>query len=601
MSNNIRNFSIIAHIDHGKSTLADRLLEATGAVSPEDMQAQFLDSMDLERERGITIKAQTVRLRYTAQDGETYTLNLIDTPGHVDFGYEVSRSLSACEGVLLVVDAAQGVEAQTVANLYLALEHNLEIIPVINKIDLPTADPEGVRAQLEDSLGLDCSRGVILASAKQGLGTQDILEAVVARVPPPGGDPDAPLKALIFDSWYDPYQGTVVLVRLFAGRLAKGMRIRLMSSGSTYGITRVGVFEPQATEVDSLGPGDVGFLMAGIRDVAETRVGDTITEEARPTDAPLPGFKPLKPMVFAGLYPSDASSYGPLADATSKLKLNDPAFTFEPESSQALGFGFRCGFLGMLHLDIVRERLEREFGLDLIATAPSVAYQVHTRKGERLTIDSPAKLPSPLEIDHIEEPYVKADLHLPANALGTVLALCEERRGIKRALRYLTPERVMLEYELPLSEIIWDFYDKLKSLTRGYGSLDYEFLAFRPSRLLRLDVLVNGAPVDALSVIVHEEKAYQKGRGLVSRLKEAIPRQLFEIIIQAAIGSRVLARERLPALGKNVTAKCYGGDITRKRKLREKQKEGKKRLKQVGQVVLPQRAFLAVLGEGEPH
>lgn len=599
MNRNVRNFSIIAHIDHGKSTLADRLLEATGAVSPQEMQAQFLDSMDLERERGITIKAQTVRLSYRAQDGQTYTLNLIDTPGHVDFSYEVSRSLAACEGVLLVVDAAQGVEAQTVANLYLALENGLEVIPVINKIDLPAADPEGVRAQLEDALGLDCSRGVILASAKQGTGTQDILEAVVREIPPPTGDASAPLKALIFDSWYDPYQGTVVLLRVFEGRLTRGMRIRLMSSGRTYEVSRVGVFEPRPRDVEALAADEVGFIMAGIRNVSETRVGDTVTGEANPTLNPLPGFKPLKPMVFAGLYPSDASSYAPLKDAVEKLKLNDAAFSFEPETSQALGFGFRCGFLGMLHLDIVRERLEREFGLDLIATAPSVAYRVHTRKGERLYIDSPAKLPPAVEIDHIEEPLVKADLHLPASALGAVLALCEERRGLQRSLRYLTPERVILEYELPLAEIIWDFYDKLKSLTRGYGSLDYDFLAWRPSRLVRLDVLVNGEAVDALSVIVHEEKAYQKGRSLVARLKEAIPRQLFEVIIQAAIGSRVLARERLAALGKNVTAKCYGGDITRKRKLREKQKEGKKRLKQVGQVVLPQRAFLAVLGEGE--
>ena len=595
----IRNFCIIAHIDHGKSTLADRLLEATGAVPPEQMKAQFLDSMELERERGITIKAQTVRLRYHSQDGRTYTLNLIDTPGHVDFSYEVSRSLAACEGALLVVDAAQGVEAQTVANLYLALAGDLEIIPVINKIDLPAADPEQVRRQLEDSLGLDCSQGVIMASAKQGLGTTDILEAVVRRLPPPQGDPDAPLKALIFDSWFDPYQGTVVLVRLFEGRLSPGMRIRLMSSGRTYEVSRVGVFEPRPVAVDSLAAGEVGYLMAGIRDLSETRVGDTITEEARPCAAALPGFKPLKPMVFAGLYPSDASTYGPLKDAIEKLKLNDPAFTFEPESSQALGFGFRCGFLGMLHLDIVRERLEREFGLDLIATAPSVAYRVVLRQGAPLFIDSPSKLPAPQEIDHIEEPLVRADLHLPAAALGTVLALCEERRGVKRSLRYLSPERVLLEYELPLAEIIWDFYDRLKSLTRGYGSLDYEMLSWRPSKLVRLDVLVNGQQVDALSVIVHEAKAYSRGRGLVARLKEAIPRQLFEVIIQAAIGSRVLARERLPALGKNVTAKCYGGDITRKRKLLEKQREGKKRMKQVGSVQVPQEAFLSVLRVGE--
>ncbi len=595
---NIRNFSIIAHIDHGKSTLADRLLEATGAVPPEEMTAQFLDSMELERERGITIKSQTVRLRYTARDGRPYTLNLIDTPGHVDFSYEVSRSLAACEGVLLVVDAAQGVEAQTVANLYLALEAGLEIIPVLNKIDLPSADPERVRAELEGSLGLDCSR-LVAASAKQGIGTEDILEAVVRHIPPPRGEAGAPLKALIFDSWFDPYRGTVVLVRLMEGCLRPGMRIRLMSSGRTYEVARLGVFEPRAVEVEGLCAGEVGWLTAGIKDIGETRVGDTITCEARPAECALPGFKPLKPMVFAGLYPSDASSYGPLKDAVDKLALNDPAFTFEPESSQALGFGFRCGFLGMLHLDIVRERLEREFGLDLIATAPSVAYQVHTRRGVRLTIDSPAKLPSPVDIERLEEPYVRADIHLPAAFLGSVLALCEERRGVQAATRYLSPERVLLTYELPLAEIIWDFHDRLKSLTRGYGSMDYEFLALRPSKLVRLDVLVNGQAVDALSVIIHEQKAYARGRGLVARLKEAIPRQLFEVIIQAAIGGRVLARERLSALGKNVTAKCYGGDITRKRKLREKQREGKKRLKQVGQVILPQKAFLAVLGEGE--
>ncbi|MFH0810681.1 MAG: translation elongation factor 4 [Pseudomonadota bacterium] len=594
----IRNFSIIAHIDHGKSTLADRLLEFTGAVAPEDMTNQYLDSMDLERERGITIKAQTVRLRYQAKDGRVYVLNLIDTPGHVDFSYEVSRSLAACEGVLLVVDAAQGIEAQTVANLYLALENDLEIIPVINKIDLPAADPERVRSELANSLGLDCSH-LVLASAKKGLGTQEVLEAVVRHVPPPAGSARKPLKALIFDSWFDPYRGAVALARIMDGELRRGMRIRFMSSGDIFDVVKIGVFQPGPLEVDSLRAGEVGWLSAGIKEVSQTRVGDTITEEARPTASPLPGFKPLKPMVFAGLYPSDTSTYGPLKDAIAKLKLNDPAFTFEPESSQALGFGFRCGFLGMLHLDIVRERLEREFGLDLIATAPSVAYRVQTRQGGSLLVDSPSKLPSPVEIDHIEEPYVRAAIHVPATAQGAVFALCEERRGIKTGCLYLSPERVLLNYELPLGEIIWDFYDILKSLTHGYGSMDYEFLEWRPSKMVRLDVLVNGQQVDALSIIVHHAKAYTRGRGLVARLKDAIPRQLFEVIVQAAIGGRVLARERLPALGKNVTAKCYGGDITRKRKLREKQKEGKKRLKQVGQVILPQKAFLAVLGERE--
>ncbi len=590
----IRNFSIIAHIDHGKSTLADRLLEYTGTVSERERTAQFLDSMELERERGITIKASAVRLRYTARDGHEYLLNLIDTPGHVDFTYEVSRSLAACEGALLVVDAVQGVEAQTVANAYLALSNDLEIVPVLNKIDLPGADPDRVKSEIEEIIGLDAAHAV-LTSAKQGIGTADVLEAIVQRVPAPRGDPDAPLRALMFDSWFDVYHGVVMVVRIFDGRVAKGSRILLMAGAKSYEVLRVGVFSPRLQETDALGPGDVGFVMAGIKEVHETLIGDTITEAARPTAHPLPGFKAVKPMVFSGLYPADTAQYGPLRDAVEKLRLNDSSFTYEPENSVALGFGFRCGFLGLLHMEIIRERLEREFGLSLITTAPTVAYRVTTLDGQTLTVDSPAKLPAVQEIATLEEPIILATIHLPEGFLGGVLKLCEEKRGRQRELKYLGRGRVMLTYELALNEIVLDFYDRLKSVSRGYASLDYEFLEMRQSDLVKLDIRINGDPVDALSLIVHRERAYQRGRELAEKMKELIPRQMFEVIIQASIGSKVIARETVKALRKNVTAKCYGGDITRKRKLLERQKEGKKRMKQVGRVEIPQEAFLAVL------
>ncbi|HLY37368.1 MAG TPA: translation elongation factor 4 [Candidatus Binatia bacterium] len=593
----IRNFSIIAHIDHGKSTLADRILERTGAVSAREMEAQFLDDMELERERGITIKARSVRLGYRARDGQDYVLNLIDTPGHVDFTYEVSRSLAACEGAVLVVDASQGVQAQTLANVYLALDHDLAIVPVLNKIDLPSAEPEKVRQQIEEIIGLDASHA-ILASAKEGRGTEDVLEAIVKDVPPPKGDPDAPTTALIFDSWFDPYHGAVVLVRVFDGRLAKGQRIRMMATGKEFLVTRVGVLAPRAVEVAELGPGEVGILMAAIKEVGDTKIGDTITDAERPAVAPLPGFRPVKPMVFSGLYPAESAQYDALRDAVEKLRLNDSSFTYEPETSLALGFGFRCGFLGLLHMEIVQERLEREFALALITTAPTVAYRVVKRDGEAMVIDSPAKLPPPLQVDHIEEPYIRASVHLPVEFLGNVLALCEERRGRQTEMRYHGESRVQLTYELPLSEIVVDFYDKLKSVTRGYASMDYEYLDFRASELVKLDILINGDPIDALSVIVHRDHAYLRGRELTQRLRELIPRQMFEVVIQAAIGAKVIARETVKALRKNVTAKCYGGDITRKRKLLERQKEGKKRMKQVGRVEIPQEAFLAVLKGG---
>jgi GTP-binding protein LepA len=593
----IRNFSIIAHIDHGKSTLADRLLERTGTVSAREMSAQFLDDMELERERGITIKARSVRLGYRARDGRDYVLNLIDTPGHVDFTYEVSRSLAACEGAILVVDAAQGVQAQTVANVYLALDGDLAIVPVLNKIDLPSADPEGARKQIEDIIGLDAS-GAILASAKEGRGIDDILEAIVRDVPPPKGRADAPTTALIFDSWFDPYHGAVVLVRVMDGTLRKGQRIRFMFTGKEFLVTRVGVLAPTAVEVTELGPGEVGILMAAIKEVLDTKIGDTITDADNPALEPLPGFRPVKPMVFSGLYPAESAQYEALRDAVDKLRLNDSSFTYEPESSLALGFGFRCGFLGLLHMEIVQERLEREFGLSLITTAPTVAYRVVQTDGVALVIDSPAKLPPPGKIDHIEEPYIRATIHLPTEFVGNVLALCTERRGKQVELRYLGETRVMLTYELPLSEIVLDFYDKLKSMTRGYASLDYEYLDFRPSELVKLDILINGDVVDALSVIVHREGAYYRGRDLTQKLRELIPRQMFEVVIQAAIGAKVIARETVKAMRKNVTAKCYVGDITRKRKLLERQKEGKKRMKQVGQVEIPQEAFLAVLKVG---
>ena len=597
-SDRIRNFAIIAHIDHGKSTLADRLLERTGAVSSREMAAQFLDDMDLERERGITIKARAVRLDYRARDGRDYVLNLIDTPGHVDFTYEVSRSLAACEGALLVVDAAQGVEAQTVANVYLALDHDLAVVPVLNKIDLPSADPDRVRAEIEDTIGLDASEAV-LASAKEGTGTDEVLEAIVRHVPPPRGRRDAPTRALIFDSWFDPYNGAVVLVRVIDGSLAPGQQIRLMGADKVFEIVRVGVFTPHAKDVTALGVGEVGFVMAGIKSVHDARIGDTVTDARRPAPEALPGFRPAKPMVFCGLYPADAGEYDALRDAVEKLRLNDSSFTYEPETSMALGFGFRCGFLGLLHMEIIQERLEREFGLTLVTTAPTVAYQVALRNGGKVLIDSPAKLPSALEIDHIEEPFILATIHVPSEHLGSVLALCEERRGQQKDLRFSGQTRALLHYELPLSEIVLDFYDRLKSVSKGYASMDYEHLEFRPAALVKLDIRINGEVVDALSVIVHRDRAYQRGRELTGRLRELIPRQMFEVVIQAAIGSKVIAREAIRALRKNVTAKCYGGDITRKRKLLERQKEGKRRMKQVGRVEIPQEAFLAVLRTGD--
>jgi len=590
----IRNFSIIAHIDHGKSTLADRLLEFTGAVSEREKTDQILDSMELERERGITIKASPVCLHYRARDGAEYTLNLIDTPGHVDFTYEVSRSLAACEGALLVVDAAQGVEAQTVANVHMALDHNLEILPVINKIDLPSAEPQRVKKDIEDVIGLDASNA-ILASAKEGIGTEEILEGIIRHFPPPKGSPAGPLRALIIDSWFDPYHGAVVMTRVFDGEVRKGTRIRMMSSGRAFEVTRLGVITPAAVEVAELKAGQVGFLMAGIKEVAETRIGETITTEERPASRPLPGFKPMKPMVFSGLYPADSGQYQGLRDALEKLRLNDSSFTYEPETSQALGFGFRCGFLGLLHMDIVRERLEREFGLTLITTAATVVYRITTMRRETLMIDNPVKLPAESEIEQIEEPLIQATIHLPQEYLGGTLALCEEKRGTQKEIRYLGPKRMMLVYELPLNEIVVDFYDRLKSLSRGYASMDYEAVGYRPADLVKLDVRINGEIVDAMSMIVHRERAYYRGRDLVQKMRALIPRQLFEVVIQAAIGSRVIAREAVKPLRKNVTAKCYGGDITRKRKLLERQKEGKKRMKQVGRVEIPQEAFLAAL------
>jgi GTP-binding protein LepA len=590
----IRNFSIIAHIDHGKSTLADRLLEETGTLSAREKTDQFLDKMELERERGITIKAQAVRLQYRADDGQDYILNLIDTPGHVDFTYEVSRSLCACEGALLVVDATQGVEAQTLANVYLAIDQNLEVFPVLNKIDLPSAEPERVKAEIEEIIGLDTSDAVV-ASAKAGIGIHDILESIVRKVPPPIGDADAPLKALLFDSWYDSYQGVIVLVRIIDGCMKKGDKLQLMANRKTYDVLKVGVFAPHPVEVNQLGVGEVGFLIAGIKVVADAKVGDTITHLHRPTAAPLGGFKEVKPMVFSGLYPIDTAEYDGLRDALEKLRLNDSSFSFEPENSMALGFGFRCGFLGLLHMEIIQERLEREFGVELITTAPTVVYKVITTKGELLTVESANKLPDVQLIERIDEPFILASIHVPNEFVGAVLALCEEKRGVQREIKYLTATRVMIIYELPLNEIVMDFFDRLKSITRGYASLDYEHLDYRQSELVRLNVLINGEAVDALSLIVHRDKSQYRGRELVSKMKEFIPRQQYEVAIQAAIGNKVIARETVKALRKDVTAKCYGGDITRKRKLLEKQKEGKKRMKQVGSVELPQEAFLAIL------
>lgn len=595
-TSHIRNFCIVAHIDHGKSTLAEKLLSDTGSVTTRERESgtQFLDTMDLEQERGITIKARTVRLRYRADNGEDYYLNLIDTPGHVDFSYEVSRSLSACEGAILVVDATQGVEAQTLANTYLALDHHLELLPVINKIDLPSAEPERVRQEIEDIIGLDGSTA-ILASAKEGRGIHEVLEGIVSTVPPPGGDAKASLKALLFDSWFDSYQGAVILVRVFEGTLHQGMTIQLMSSDKLYDVQRLGVFAPRPMIVDALGPGEVGFVMAGIKDVTEARIGDTITDPTDPTTAAFAGFKEVKPMVFAGLYPVDSGDYDDLRDAVEKLRLNDASFTYEKESSLALGFGFRCGFLGLLHMEIVQERLEREFGLDLITTTPTVAYRVVTITGESLLVDNPALLPPEQEIDHIEEPFILATIHVPTEYLGNVLQLCQERRGVQRELKYPGINRALVLYELPLNEIVIDFHDRLKSVSRGYASFDYDYLDLRPAKLLKLDIRINGELVDALSLIVHQDQSYTRGRELTQKMRELIPRQMYDVAIQASVGGRIIARETVKALRKNVTAKCYGGDITRKRKLLEKQKEGKRRMKQVGRVEIPQEAFLALL------
>jgi GTP-binding protein LepA len=594
----IRNFSIIAHIDHGKSTLADRFLELTGALQAREMEAQVLDSMDLERERGITIKAHPVRLTYRADDGQTYVLNLIDTPGHVDFGYEVTRSLAACEGALLLVDASQGVEAQTLANAYLAVDGGLEVIPVINKIDLPSAQPEEARRQIEEIIGLDGTHA-ILASGKDGRGVKDILEAVVARLPVPGGDPEAPLKALIFDSWYDAYRGVVIVMRVIDGRIRPGMKVRLMNAAQDYEVEQLGAFTPRPVPMDELGPGEVGFVACGIKRVADAQIGDTITETARPTLEPFPGFKALKPMVFAGLYPVEGHRYSELREALEKLRLNDSSFFFEPETSAALGFGFRCGFLGLLHMEIVQERLEREFDMDLVTTAPGVLYRVTTTDGQVIEIDSPAKLPEAGSIATIEEPVITAMIMTPPEHVGAILQLCQDKRGVQKSLEYKGSDRVLITYELPFNEVVLDFYDKLKTMSRGYASLDYHVTGFWQSPLVKLDILVNAEPVDALSIIVHRDRAYERGRALVSKMRELIPRQMFEVAIQAAIGSRIIARESVKAMRKNVLAKCYGGDITRKRKLLEKQKEGKKRMKRVGQVDIPQEAFLAVLKVGE--
>jgi GTP-binding protein LepA len=593
----VRNFSIIAHIDHGKSTLADRFLELTGALQAREMEAQVLDAMDLERERGITIKAHPVRLNYTAADGQQYVLNLIDTPGHVDFGYEVTRSLAACEGALLLVDASQGVEAQTLANAYLAVDNGLEIIPVINKIDLPSAQPDECKRQIEDIIGLDASTA-ILASAKDGTGVRDILEAIVERFHPPTGDASAPLKALIFDSWYDAYRGVVIVVRVIDGVLRPKTKVRLMATKQDYEVLELGVFSPKATPVDELGVGEVGFVVANIKVVADAKIGDTVTETNRPTTEPFPGFKELKPMVFAGLYPVESHQYAELREALEKLRLNDASFFYEPETSAALGFGFRCGFLGLLHMEIVQERLEREYDMDLVTTAPGVLYRVTTTDGEVQEVDSPAKLPDPGRIAKLEEPVITAMILTPSEFVGPILQLCQDKRGVQKKLEYLKADRVLITYELPFNEVVMDFYDKLKTMSRGYGSLDYHVTGYWESPLVKMDILVNGDPVDALSSIVHKDAAYERGRALVSKMRELIPRQMFEIAIQASIGSRIIARESVKAMRKNVLAKCYGGDITRKRKLLEKQKEGKKRMKRVGQVEIPQEAFLAVLKVG---
>jgi len=594
----IRNFAIIAHIDHGKSTLSDRLLELTGALALREMQEQVLDAMDLERERGITIKAHAVRMKYTAKDGQEYQLNLIDTPGHVDFSYEVSRSLASCEGALLVVDASQGVEAQTLANAYLAINHGLEIIPVINKIDLPSADIPRAKEMIEQTVGLD-TKDAMLVSAKSGLGVPELLEAIVKRLPPPKGDPENPLQALIFDSWFDPYRGVIVLARLFQGTLRKGMKVRLWWNGKTLEVETLGVLTPKSVEIDELVAGEVGFIIANNKTVSDTKIGDTITEDARPAIEPLPGFEELKPMVFAGLYTVDAHEHTALREALEKLRLNDSSFFFEPESSAALGFGFRCGFLGLLHMEIIQERLEREFGLELITTAPGVRYDITKTDGEKIQVDNPSRWPNQSEIAKIEEPVILATILTNEEFVGGILKLVEDKRGKQKGFEYVSASRVMLTYELPLNEIVLDFYDRLKTISRGYASLDYHLAGTWESPMVKLDILVAGDPVDALSIIVHRDFAYDRGRALVSKMRELIPRQMFEVAIQASIGAKIIARETVAAIRKNVLAKCYGGDITRKRKLLEKQKEGKKRMKRIGKVDIPQEAFLAVLKVGE--
>lgn len=590
----IRNFSIIAHIDHGKSTLADRFLEITGICGQKAITPQFLDKMDIEKERGITIKAQTVRLPYITDEDETYVLNLIDTPGHVDFSYEVSRSLSACEGAVLVIDASQGVEAQTLANVYMAYDSKLTILPVINKIDLPNADPVKVKKEIEDVVGIE-SEDAILISAKEGVGIREVLERIIEKIPPPIGNSKAPLKALIFDSWFDLYQGAVVMIRVFEGTLRKGMKIQMMSTNKVFEVARVGVFSPDMIDVSELSAGEVGFLMAGIKEVKDTGIGDTITNSENPTETPFPGFRIMKPMVFSGLYPTASAQFDMLRNALEKLQLNDSSFLYEPETSLALGFGFRCGFLGLLHMEVIQERLEREYGVNIISTAPNVVYQVTTTSGRVLTIENPSTLPPPQEIAFVSEPYVLATIYLPNRYVGAVLKLCEEKRGIQRQIKYHNLDRVALTYELPLNEIVFDFYDKLKSVSRGYASFDYEYLDYRESHMVKLDMLINGDAIDALSLITHSDSAYPRAKSLAARMKELIPRQMFEVAIQVAIGNKIIARETISALRKNVTAKCYGGDITRKRKLLEKQKEGKKRMKQVGKIEIPQEAFLAIL------